>query len=69
MWNSSEDIMKAIHAAHERLVAGETPVDQAHAEARILATSVKLIGVQLEHAKLTGRMEQGSPVLPGFVSE
>lgn len=66
MWNTSKDLLQAIHDAHARLRDGKTPVDEAHAEARILSTAAKTIGIQLEHARLTGRLDQGSDELPAF---
>lgn len=67
MWSSSTEIMQAIHDARERLRKGDCDTDTAHAEARLLATAVKLAMVQLDHAKLTGRLTQGSDALPPFV--
>jgi hypothetical protein len=66
MWMSSRDLLQSVHDAHERLRKGETPVDQAHAEARILGTAAKVMGIQLDHARITGRLEQGSDELPAF---
>jgi len=67
VWNSSTEIMQAIHDARERLRKGDCDTDTAHAEARLLATAVKLAMVQLDHAKLTGRLAQGSDDLPPFI--
>ena len=70
MWTSSTDLLKSIHEAHSRLCSGDIAVDAAHAEARILSTAAKVMLIQLEHAKTTGRLEQGSDELPAFrVSE
>lgn len=66
MWKSSNDVLSAIQAAHDSLRAGEIQVDEAHATARLLGCAVRLMDTQLEHARLTGRLQQGSEVLPMF---
>jgi len=63
-WATLGELLEEIQCAQRRLVAGEMPVDQAHAEARLLGTAAKILGVRLEHARLTGRLEQGSDALP-----
>lgn len=63
-WTTLGELLEAVQGAQRRLVAGETPTDQAHAEARLLGTAAKILGVRLEHARLTGRLEQGSDALP-----
>lgn len=65
-WSSASELMETIRDATDRLVSGETSVDEAHAEARLLGTAGKVIGLQLDHARLTGRLQQGSDVLPDF---
>ena len=63
-WSTMGELLADVQSSYRRLVAGETPTDQAHAEARILATAAKVLGVRLEHARLTGRLEQNSASLP-----
>ncbi len=65
-WKSSQDVLAAIQRAHDALRAGELPVGEAHAAARLLGGAVRLLDTALEHARLTGRLEQGSDVLPEF---
>ena len=65
-WRSSRDVLTAIQRAHDALRSGELPVDQAHAAARLLGGAVRLMDTALEHARLTGRLEQGSDALPEF---
>lgn len=65
-WRNSHELLNDIQAAHERLVADETDAAKAHAEARLLGSAAKVLNIQLEHAKATQRLEQGSDVLPGF---
>lgn len=65
-WRSSKDVLVAIQRAHDALRSGELPVDQAHAAARLLGGAVRLMDTALEHARLTGRLEQGSDALPEF---
>ena len=66
-WNSSTDVLSDIQATFESLRTGELAVDQAHAAARLLGGAVRTLDTMLEHARLTGRLAQGSDVLPGFV--
>jgi len=63
-WTHTSDLLAAVQDARARLVAGETPVDSAHAEARLLGVGAKVLALRLDHARLTGRLEQGSDVLP-----
>jgi len=65
-WKSSTDVLAAIHQTREDLRAGTIQTDQAHAEARLLGGAVRLLDTSLEHARLTGRLVQGSPSLPRF---
>ena len=53
-----------IEEAHTRLVSGKSAVDQAHAEARLFGAACKTLDIQLAHARMTGRLEQGSDLLP-----
>jgi hypothetical protein len=63
-WKTTEDLLNSIKDATDRLVGGETPVDEAHAEARLLGVASKVIALRLDHARLTGRLEQGLDRLP-----
>lgn len=63
-WKSTRELMAEIRDAHRRLRNGEATVMQAHAEARMFGAAARLLDVQLEHARLTGRLETGSDVLP-----
>jgi len=67
MWKSTEELLTSIHKATERLNRGDIPVDEAHAEARLLTVAAKIIGIRLDHARMTGRLNQGSPNLPDMV--
>ena len=63
-WKSTKELLETIHDATKRLKDGETPVDEAHAEARLLGVAAKMIGIRLDHARMTGRLKQGSRKLP-----
>jgi len=65
-WASSTELLAEIQDAHQRLVEGDSDAAQAHAEARLLATAAKVIGIQLEHAKLTKRFRDGDTAIPEF---
>lgn len=64
MWANSTELLETIHDAHTRLKTGVTDAISAHAEARILGAATRILAITLEHARLTGRLEQGSTVLP-----
>ena len=65
-WTSSKDVLAAIQRSLAALENGEIKVDQAHAAARLLGGAVRVLDVSLEHARLTGRLTQGSDVMPQF---
>lgn len=65
-WKSSQDVLAAIQRAHDALRDGSLGVNEAHAAARLLGGAVRLMDTALEHARLTGRLEQGSDLLPEF---
>jgi hypothetical protein len=64
MWNTTSELLFAIYDAHHRLVEKKTDVVTAHAEARLLNAATKLLAVNMEHARLTGRLTKGSRSLP-----
>lgn len=64
MWKSSLELLATIHDAHERLKSKETDATTAHAEARLLTAATRVMAVSLEHARLTGRLVEGSEMLP-----
>lgn len=65
-WKSSTELLAEIHGAHARLVTNETDAVKAHAEARLLGSAAKVLAIQLEHAKATQRLQEGSDILPSF---
>lgn len=65
-WKNSTDLLKSIEQAHSRLNDEEITVDHANAEARLLGTAVRLMGVKMDHAKNTNRLTEGSDALPAF---
>lgn len=67
MWQSSREIMDAIEASHTKLLNGESTGEHAHVEARLFGNALKLLAIELEHARLTGRLRDGSEDLPAFV--
>lgn len=66
MWDTSRDLLEEIHNAHKRLKNKETDAVSAHAEARLLGAATRVLAVSLEHARLTGRLIEGSAELPGM---
>lgn len=68
-WDTSTGLLADIHEAHGRLKSGTSDAVIAHAEARLLATATKLLATQLDHAKATKRLREGSDVLPAFKVE
>lgn len=64
MWRSSHDVLATIHEAHQRLKNHETDAVTAHAEARLLGAATRVLAINLEHARLTGRLQEGNADLP-----
>lgn len=63
-WNTTDDLLDSIKNATDRLIEGKTSVEESHAEARLLGVAGKIIGLRLDHARITGRLVQGSNLLP-----
>ena len=63
-WKNTDELLESIQQSTKRLVGGETPVDEAHAEARLLGVAAKIMALRLDHARMTGRLKQGSSLLP-----
>ena len=66
MWDSSKDIMGAIESSFTKLLNGDSTAEHAHVEARLFGNALKLLAIELEHARLTGRLRDGSTDLPVF---
>ena len=66
-WKTTDELLRSVRNATDRLVSGKTPVDEAHAEARLLGVATKVIALRLDHARLTGRLQQGSKRLPDIL--
>lgn len=64
MWSSSQELLEAIHDAHDRLRTNQTDAMTAHAEARLLGSATKVMAITLEHARLTNRLKEGDSMLP-----
>jgi hypothetical protein len=58
------DLANLIKDTFDRLRSGESSVEQAQAEIRALNSMQSGMAIRLEHARLTGRLIQGSDVLP-----
>ena len=67
MWHSSMELLNTIHDAHRRLQTKETDALTAHAEARLLNAAAKVMSISLDHARLTNRLTDGSPILPAML--
>jgi hypothetical protein len=65
-WQTSRELLEEIQEAHKRLVTGDIDAVKAHAEARLLGAAAKVLNIQLDHAKATQRLIEGSDVLPDF---
>lgn len=68
MWKTSTEIREAIETSHQRLLKGDSNTATASAEARLFGLTLKLLAVEMEHARRTGRLKEGSDVLPSFRS-
>lgn len=63
-WQTMSGILTTMEEAHRRLLNGEATVDKAFAESRLFAVAIKTLDLRLHHAKLTGRLTEGSDLLP-----
>lgn len=64
MWRTSHELLDTIHEAHGRLKRGDTDAATAHAEARLLGAATRVLAINLDHARLTNRLREGSALLP-----
>jgi len=64
---ATKDIYDRAVETFDKLDSGKIDVDDAKARASILRPAVAQTKLELEHAKLTGRLAPGSASLPGFV--
>jgi hypothetical protein len=65
-WRSSDDLIEEIQNSFRRLRDGESSVEAVRAEAQLFKNATKMLDLQMEHAKATGRLEAGIADLPGF---
>ena len=57
-------ILTEMRSTLKKLQSGEITIQQAQAEARLYVVQNKYIDHMLTHARLTGRLEKNSNVLP-----
>ena len=62
----AEDVVDLSLDTFRKLDAGKIDVNDARARCGVLRTANAYISLELEHAKLTGRLEPGSCELAGF---
>lgn len=65
-WATSDDLMAELQTLYAGLRGGDIPVEEARAAGNMLKQAVKVVELELEHARLTGRIKDGSKGLPGF---
>ena len=63
---TSEDIMDAIETIYEGIMNGKTNVQVGRAANNAVKSMVAMTEIELKHAKLTGRLKEGSDELPIF---
>ena len=66
-WKNDRELLGDVRYSLERLRSGEIDADQAHAEARLFGEANKTIGMTLEYAKMTRRINEGDTAIPGYV--
>lgn len=64
---TADDVNDYITAIMERVTSGKMPVDVAHIQIRAANTLNTAITTRVEFARLTGRLERGSDVMPGYI--
>ncbi len=62
--DSVYDLEQAAKDVFKKLSSGDTSVDLGQAQLRALNSMAHYIGIRVEHARLSGRIAQGSDVLP-----
>ena len=62
---SSQDLMNVAAEVLQGLRSGKVPVEMAQAQIRAINSINSTFALRLEHARLTGRLERNSDVLPG----
>lgn len=61
-----ENVTARAHRLADSIRNGEIEVAQARVLCKLLSVEVKEIEIDYEHAKFTGRLQQGSAELPGL---
>lgn len=65
-WESSADLMAAIQDNAEQLTCGEVTVQEARVLVYSYRAAAKVLELELDLAKATGRLKAGDDSLPGF---
>ena len=63
---TSKDFVKAMERLIAQVENGDLDVGRARVIVQEHRTMEKLLALEIEHAKATGRLRQGSDELPGF---
>lgn len=66
MWTNSHEVREAMFETRERLLSKRGDAKTALVEVRVFEAFIHSIAVDLEHARLTGRLVAGSAALPGM---
>ena len=62
----SEDLVQRIHSILNALDAGKMDRKEAELRERLLRTESKVLQMEIEHARITNRLQNGSDGLPAF---
>lgn len=65
-WKTSRELLEEMQASYKRLRTGKITVSQARAEADYFKGMAKHLSGEVAHAKVTGRLVEGSDYLPGY---
>jgi hypothetical protein len=63
------DVIERIHFIQSALIEKKIELKEARLHAQLLKAETEAVKARLEHARLTNRLEQGSPKLPRMAIE
>lgn len=65
-WKTSDDLLEEIQTLFDELRSGTVDVENARVLGNLLKQGVKVVEIEVSHARMTGRLKDGSKAVPGF---
>lgn len=63
----TQDVFDQAERTLQLLVSKKVKIEEARIIANLLKVKINKMELELDHAKLTGRLKSGSPYLPNFI--